>query len=303
MTERFTQGSLRWISLKSPSKEEVATLLKELDLSPLLTSDLTTPVPKNSAVCIDGAVKVTLDFPVVKRIDPAHPYEVKFIIVKNLLLTVHYEEMEGIDRFKRQFEVSAALRKKQKGITSAHLFISLINNLYESADTKLDYIEAKLAEIEDQIFKDNEKQMVFEISNVSKKLITFRHILRGHEEVFRDLRPLFEQLYQLQFNTDIQNLQGQYFTMQRRVSTQYETLSALRETNSAMLTTKQNEVMKILTIMAFVTFPLTLFSSMFGMNTENTPIIGHHADFWIIVAIMITVAVSFFSFFKRKGWM
>ena len=70
-----------------------------------------------------------------------------------------------------------------------------------------------------------------------------------------------------------------------------------------MLTTKQNETIKTLTIMAFITFPLTLFSSMFGMNTEGTPIIGHQYDFWIIIAVMCTVAVFFFAFFKYKKWM
>jgi magnesium transporter len=105
------------------------------------------------------------------------------------------------------------------------------------------------------------------------------------------------------FETDFESIQAQYFALQRKANTQYETLAALRETNAAMLTTKQNEVIKTLTIMAFITFPLTLFSSMFGMNTEATPIIGHKADFWIIVSIMVAVTISFFTFFRRKKWL
>jgi Mg2+ and Co2+ transporter CorA len=55
--------------------------------------------------------------------------------------------------------------------------------------------------------------------------------------------------------------------------------------------------------MAFVTFPLTLFASLFGMNTEMTPIIGHPADFWIIVGIMLSAAITFFAYFKYKRWL
>ena len=303
MVERFKQGKVTWVNMKNPSPEDIKKVMKELDISPVLVTDLTTPVPKNSAVCIDGSIKITLDFPVIKRIDIGHPYEAKFIISKNSLVSVYYEEMEGIDRFKRQFEVATTLRKAQKHITGVHLFISIMNNIYDSSASKLDYIESTLGEIEDNIFKNNERQMVAEISNVSKKLITFRHILRGHEDVFREARPMFNDLYGDTFSDEIQNIQGHYFLILRRTNTLFETLTALRETNTAMLTTRQNEIIKNLTLMAFITFPLTLLSSMFGMNVQSAPIIGNEGDFWIIVTIMILGAIGFFSFFKHKGWM
>lgn len=302
MVVRLKHGKLRWFQLQNPTQEEVRSVLKELDISPILVTDLTSPVPKNSVQCVDGVIKVTLDFPVVKRIDVEHPYEVKFIILKNSLVTVQYEEMEGIDRFKRQFEVATTLRKHQKHITGADLFLSIIGNIYDSASTKLDYIESRLSEIEDEVFKDNERQMVASISSVSKKLITFRHILRGHEDIFRQLRVSLQLVYKDNYVHELETMQGQFFLLQRHTNTLFETLTALRETNTAMLTTRQNEVIKNLTIMAFITFPLTLLSSMFGMNVHSAPIIGNEGDFWIIVGIMITAVIAFFSFFKYRGW-
>lgn len=303
MVEHFTQNKLRWVNLKNPTLDEVKKVVDELNIPFLLTNDLTTPIPKNSALEIDSFIKITLDFPVVKRIDITHPYEVKFIISKNSLLTIQYEEMEGIDRFKRQFEVATALRKNQKGITGAHLFMSLMNHLYDSASTKLDYIETKLGDIESEIFKNNEKEMVLNISDVSKKLITFRHITRSHEDVFREAGPLFQSVYKDAFLKDLQSIQVHYFTLLRRTNTLFDTLTALRETNTAMLSTRQNEIIKNLTLMAFITFPLSLLSSMFGMNVVSAPIIGNEGDFWIIVGIMLCAMAGFFVFFKRKGWL
>ncbi len=302
MTERFKQGKLRWVNMKNPTTEEVQKIMDELDVSPFFMSDLTTPVPKSSAVRIGSDIKITLDFPVVKRTGIEHQYEVKFIITKHSLLTVQYEEMDGIERFKRQFEVATALRKTQKGITGAHLFISLINNLYDDASTKLDYIESKLSNIEDTIFKNDARKLVIEISDTSKKLITFRHILHSHDDVFRDVYTHFTTVYHDAFNTDLKSIQGQYYSLQRRTNALFDTLNALRETNTALLTTRQNEIIKNLTIMAFITFPLTLLSSMFGMNVTEAPIIGKANDFWIILGIMIASVIGFFAFFKHRGW-
>jgi len=303
MIERFRQGKLLWVNLKNPSADEVQKVLRDMDIPPALMTDLTAVVPKNTVQRVEDTIKVTLDFPTIKNLDVEHQFEVKFLISKKSLLTVQYEEMEGIDRFKRQFEVATTLRKTQRGLTGVHLFVSLFNNLYDTAHSKLDYIESKLSEIESEIFKNNEKRMVFEISSISKRLIAFRHTIRGHEDVLIDLTQHIEDIYGDHFVPEMRSIQNQYTLLKHKANTQYETLSALRETNSAMLSTKQNEIIKKLSIMAFVTFPLTLFSSMFGMNTHNTPLIGHPADFWIIVGIMITVTIGFFTFFKHRGWL
>jgi magnesium transporter len=302
MVEHFKQGKVRWVNLKNPTTEEVKRISKELDLPIFLLSDLTTPVPKNSAVCLDSIIKVTLDFPVIKRLDIDHQFEVKFIVTPRCLLTAHYEEMEGIDRFKRQFDVAATLRRKQNHITGMHLFFTLLNNLYESASSKLDYVESNLTHIESELFTENEKQLVYKISDIRKKIIAFRHVIRAHEDVFHEARPLIEKVYDGHFNSDLQNIESHYFILQRRVNTQFETLAALHETNKTLLTTKQNEIMKIFTIMAFITFPLMLFTSLFGMNTLHTPILGMNADFWVIVGIMTLATAGLYLFFKHKEW-
>ncbi len=302
MIERLTSGKVSWVNLKNPSSEEVHEVVLEFSIPPQLAGDLLTPVPKNYATHADGIVKIAVDFPVVKRIDAQHPYEVKFIITKNVLITVQYEEMEALDRFKKNFEVLTMLYKTNKKLTSAHIYFALMNELYTASSSKLDYVESVLSDIETEIFNDNERQMVIEIAKTTKRLISYRHTLRGHEDIFFELEPIFETVYKGAHTNEVGSLKKTYTMLFHRTNSLFETLSAVRVANDAMLNTKQNETIKTLTIMAFITFPLTLFSSMFGMNTERTPIIGHAYDFWIIVGIMLFVTLFFFTFFKYKKW-
>lgn len=303
MTERYTHGSVYWVNLKNPTKEDIQTIAAEYALPFLFLSDLLTPVPKNYAVYADSFVKIAMDFPVIKHIDKEHHYEVKFLVTKKGLITIQYEEMEAIDRFKREFEVATTLNKHIKNATGTHIFFALLGELYNSCTSKLDYLESILGEIESEIFKENERQMVFSIAQSSKKIITFRHTLLTHKSVYEDARPLFEAHFKKSFEDDFENIDKMYQNLMHRTNALFDTLDALREANFAMLTAKQNEIMKTLTIMAFITFPLTLFTSTFGMNTATTPIIGEKGDFWIIVGIMFTATIFFFVFFKYKKWM
>ena len=302
MIERFSSGKLFWINLKNPIAEELHVVMEECDMSSALMGDLLTPVPRNYAVEAEGVIKLAIDFPVVKRIDAEHPYEVKFIFSKKVLVTVQYEEMEGLDRFKKEFEVLTTLNKTKRRLTGGDLFFALMRELYATSASKLDYVESKLADIEAEIFKDNERLMVVEIAKTSKQLISYRHVLRAHEDMFFEAEPLFARLYNETHQDELAVLQKTYSILYHRTHALFDTLNALREANFAMLTAKQNEIIKILTIMAYITFPLTLISSIFGMNTEASPIIGHQYDFWIIVATMCIVTVFFFSFFKYKKW-
>ena len=79
-------------------------------------------------------------------------------------------------------------------------------------------------------------------------------------------------------------------------------LDELRETNNSILTTKQNEIMKTLTILAFIVVPLATLSQIFGMNVTHTPLVGLPYDFWIIIGIMLGLALAMFGYFKYKKW-
>jgi magnesium transporter len=77
----------------------------------------------------------------------------------------------------------------------------------------------------------------------------------------------------------------------------------LRKTNDSLLSTKQNEIMKTLTVVNFIILPLSVITGLFGMNVESTPLSGSSYDFWIVVLGMIIITMISTTIFKRKNWL
>lgn len=302
MVERHEYNKVAWVDVINPTADEIRELVDEFAIPPAFTTDLTTMTPRSEVLAVKGALKITLDFPIVKRTDINHPHEIKFIATKKALITIRFESIEAIHRFSKEFEVSSILAKAGDKASGGHLCMSLLDRLYRTMTVKLDYLESKMTDVEEQIFESHEKEMVTEISNINRRLIRFKQTLYVHEEVLEELRSAVVIAFGKTYETYVSILLDEYNHQQRRMRALNHTLDELRNTNDSLLTTKQNEVMKIFTILAFITFPLTLFTSMFGMNTQTTPILGHANDFWIILGIMIVVSVSFFAFFKYKKW-
>lgn len=302
MIQRFEAVGVTWVDVSSPNPEEIRAIMEEYNLPPELLGDLSGPVPRSEAVSAKSAIKITLDFPMVRRKDVESAHEIKFIITKQTLLTVRYEEDASLHKFGKEFEVLSTLKRATKETHGGFLFVALMSALYDGLTSKLDYIESRLTFIEQEMFEERERQMVFDISRTSQTLITFRQILFSHKEVLEVAEPFFLKMFEEGFDRHTQELVTYYQYLSRRVVTLSASLQELRNTNDSLLSAKQNQTMKVLTIMAFVTYPLTLVSSIFSMNTNATPIIGHPYDFWIVIGIMAAIAIVFFSYFKYKRW-
>lgn len=303
MIERHTHNQLTWIDIMNPTTEEIRAVVAECNIPLSFTNDLTTTTPRSDVLAIKHALKITLDFPIVKRTDINHPHEVKFIATKKHLITIRFEDIEAIHRFSKEFEVASLIKKAGKNATGAHICMSLLEHMYRAMTVKLDYLESKMSDTEDNIFEGREKEMLFQLSALSRRLISFRQTLYVHEQALKELHEKIVVAFGKTYVPFVETLQDEYEHQARRMTALGSMLDDLRDTNDALLSTKQNEIMKTLTIMAFITFPLTLFTSMFGMNTQTTPIIGQKGDFWIILGIMLVVSVGFFGYFKYKRWM
>jgi magnesium transporter len=301
MIERYRSGSYLWIDLEKPTAEEAREAMLEARIPLELMSDITTPTPRSSVTHAGGVVKIMIDYPVVKRTDIERPHDIKFFITKTALVTAHYEDITAFHTWKKEFEMLALLGRTEK-IHGGNLFTCLMNVLYDTLTKKLDYLDTQLESIEHEIFNEHEKEMVLEISKVSRKLIAFKQALVAHGDVMHDARPFLIKIFGTKFEPALGTLDDLYEHIMRRLAALTESASELRETNHALVSTKEGEVMKTLTIMAFVTFPLSLFSSMFGMNTNHTPIVGFEYDFWVIVSIMVGIATTFFIYFRYKRW-
>lgn len=302
MIERFENKKITWFDVVHPTAEEVRELFKEVTLPAEFGDDLTSMTPRSRSRAVRGALKITLDFPIVKRTDINHSHEIKFLVTRDKLITIRFEDIQAVYKFGKEFEVQSLLKNGERGIAGPHYFLSLLGHLYDGLEAKLDYLESKMLAVEEGIFDDKEKEVLFEISKISRRLIAFQHTLEAHDELLQGLKTDIETAFGREFVPTVTELENVYRHLMQRGSGLANAVENLRNTNNALLTAKQNEVMKTLTIMAFITFPLSLFTSMFGMNTEATPILGMPNDFWIIVGIMSFITVCFFAYFRYKKW-
>jgi magnesium transporter len=69
------------------------------------------------------------------------------------------------------------------------------------------------------------------------------------------------------------------------------------------ISNRMNEIMKVLTIIATIFMPLTFMAGVYGMNFKYMPELEWPWGYFLILGVMITVAVSMLTCFRKKRWL
>ncbi|MBC7836550.1 hypothetical protein H7X87_02120 [Acetobacteraceae bacterium] len=303
MVTRYGRHNLVWIDLIQPTPSEVRAIMDEFAIEPVIAQELLLPSFKSKVERKGDAIYMILHFPTLRSIGGRAEQEIDFLIGKHFLITTHYENIDPLHSFAKAFEVNGVLGAERTHTHGGHLFASMIHSLYQALGSECDAMQEKLQTIEDQVFNGDEKRMVIELSHVGRTIHDFRQALIPHHDILSSLEGPAARMFGAEFSYHIRSLMGSYSRVQNALENLRDSLGELRETNNALLSTKQNEVMKTLTVLAFLVLPLTLVSQLFGMNAEHIPLIGLPGDFWIITGGLVVLAASFLVYFKHKGWL
>jgi magnesium transporter len=302
MYSRLEHEGLIWIDLESPTHDDVARVVDEFQILPLVAEELLFTATKPRAEFYPDYAYLVLHFPALRHSHKTREQEIDFIIGKQFIITAHYDVIDPLHKFAKIFEVHTIIDKDMKEGHAGFLFFYILKKLYKAVEHEVDYVRHELTLIEEHIFSDQQVEMVSAISRTARDLLNLRQAIEPHREVLHTIETEGANLWGENFVPYLRALSNEYYRVHNHVMRETESLHELRETNNSLLTTKQNETMKNLTVLAFVTFPLSLIVSIFELKTPDTPIVGMQHGFWIVVGGMFILTMLMFWYFKYKKW-
>lgn len=232
--------------------------------------------------------------------DKKNPAEKEFCLSyylsKNLLVLI--EDIEHINDLKTIIE-----QRNITNVSSLPEFLFLFaESLIKDDMISLQDYETHLAEIEDAILSG--KNM-----NINHSLIDVRRRLLRINAYYQQLGDFGSELEEntLGFfsQTDIRHFSVLTNRAERLLNyTQFlrEYALQIREMYQSQVDIKQNETMKILTVVTTIFFPLSLVTGWYGMNFRNMPELHFPYSYFILIGICMIMVAAEIWFFKKKKW-
>lgn len=301
MIRTYTHKNITWIDLEHPTTDEVRQIMQEYSISEVVAEELLKPTFRSKVEIFDHYAYFILQVPGVGPRSKAQ--EIDFILGKNFLITTRYEEIDPLLEFSKTLEVESILNRESMGEHAGFLFFFMMRHLYQSLQEKIDSVDADIRNIESQIFSGNERHMVTALSKQARTLLNFKAATDSHEEVLESLEGVSGAIFGNGFEHYVKKITGECKKVRHLVLSKRDYVDELRDTNDSLLNSKQNEIMKIFTVLAFVTFPLALLVDVLSLETEHNPILGSAHDFWIIAGIVCIVMGAMLVYFKKRDWL
>lgn len=299
--KQITHSDIFWIDFQGITEKQADELKQELGLSGSVHKELLTKQNRSKIEEYDNYIFVVLHFPVHdKETRTTKPVELDFIITSSRVITFQQQVIPALESF---FEVCDDHDDMKMAYfrSVGYLLFSLLDKLIDSAMPMLDHLHEKIDKIESQIFKGIEKDMLYEIAIVKNDIIDFRRAVKPQKSIYDILTKKANRFFGREIDYLAPEIVGSNIRVWNTLENLKELIESLEETNNSLLSYKLSHIMKTLTIVSFITFPLSLVVAVFSMDVK-IGFLRSPYNWFGVVAFIILAATGLILYFRKKKW-
>lgn len=226
--------------------------------------------------------------------------DVDFFLGRNYLVTVHAHHSRSIEE-----EQTVVVRHGSLlGDGPCALLHRIIDRMVDHYGPEVDGLEDRLEILEGRVFGGGRANPLRDILGLKSDIASLRRVTLPQRDVVSRLArrefPHISDALSYRFrdvHDHLVRLADEAVFLQDRVT---GLLDAYISTQSHRL----NLVMKVLTVIATIFMPLTVLTSMYGMNVKLPPFPGGEpAQFWWILGVMLASSAGMLWIFRRMDWL
>jgi magnesium transporter len=303
--QELTASGLTWVNVVAPDVETATALSDRFGWHPLDVEDVVSKRqrPKVDAYEDDGYLFAVLHFPVFdKSIQRLNAAEFDVFVGHDYLVTIPNRELLPVTRLFARCEDDEEFRAQLFAKGSGRLLYEILDDLFDYCFPILDKIAYKLDVLEDDVFEGRSNEVVRDISNVKQEIISYRKIIKPERPTLRVLERRVEDFLPEELELYFDDIVDAAERIWDLLDNYKEVVEALESTNESVIQHRQNDVLRILTIVSVTLLPLTVITGVFGMNVLF-PGEGTREAFWAVLAGLVAALGGMLAFFRWKRWL
>ena len=211
------------------------------------------------------------------------------------MVTVHDGESALIEK------VRARAREAQVPRVD-RLFYMLLDLVVDEYSPTLDKLAEDISEIESEVLRRPDPDVLARILELKRKLIEFRRIAGGMREVVNTLARREHGLLSDDLDPYLRDVYDHLVRTVEFIETYRDLLTGSLDIYLSATANRTNEVMKVLTIYGTVAVPLVVITGFFGMNLRLPWMENPHGALYA-TGLMVASTAAVLLYFRVKHWM
>jgi len=301
----LSAAGLTWIHLDAPDALAAGDLAARFGWHPLDVEDVLSKRqrPKVDDYVDEGYLFAVLHFPAYDRaVQRLNAVELDVFVGPDYLVTLPGADLKPLSRLFSRCEEDEHFRQQLFSKGSGRLLYEVLDDLFDYCFPILDKIGHKLDALEDDVFEGRSDEVVRDLSNAKQEIISYRKIIKPERSTLRLLERQVERFLPEELENYFDDLVDASERIWDLLDNYKEVVEALEDTNESAINHRQNDILRVLTVVSVILLPLTLITGIFGMNV-HFPGFETAATWWAVFAGMVALAVGLAAFFRYKRWL
>ena len=278
MLQRHELGSeLVWYEVERPNAADIRQISTAVKTHPLILEEISGASDRNKVERFGEHLYLVYHVPLYNPLDRAsRKAEIDFLVSKNTLVTVTYEPVEPIKQAAKKISKSVKIH------SSAELLYEILREANEFSLRELRHIESKANRIGSHLFRRQNERLLEEVSYVKRDLLNFSVIAAPQKTTLESLLKEGPELLGGEWRVYFTDLLGDFMKVHFLLENLRATVESYGETISQIFNFRATQVMRRVSVLGFLTFPLILYSTIALEPTVAATFLHTHSDFWLV---------------------
>jgi len=293
---RIDDKRLLWVDLDERTDSDLKTLADALELEPRIVRQLGTDRGRARLLRFPDRILITLGA-LERDGDEIGRRELDVLVGRNLVVTVHDGPLDAIEDFREQLKDESGLGQLDAGAFMTGLVDAVLLTYFREIDRIEHAIEA-LDQVALQLRGGGD--FLSAVVALRQRIAIVRRALTPNRDALSPIvRPDFEVHEDL-----VRAWPGTIDRLERAIDGVDKTRELLVGSFDIYLgrsAQRSNDVMKTLTLISAVALPAIVLAGVMGMNFK-LPFFDQPANFWLVIAAMVTLAIAILGMSRWRGW-
>lgn len=186
---------------------------------------------------------------------------------------------------------------------TSHFFFSFLESLIQDDMVFLQNFEKRLAVMEESLADTLPRELKRNVMTGRRELLVLHSYYQQLMDMCEILSENENHFFPKNFTSHFNRLSGRIDRLYDHTQILREYALQIREMHQTQVDIRQNETMRLLTVVSTIFFPLSLLTGWYGMNFRYMPELRNPYAYFVLIAVCVLITALEIWYFKKKGWL
>jgi magnesium transporter len=293
------QGLL-WVDITGASEEDAKFLVQNFRFHHLAIEDCVGPTIHSPKIDDLGSYLFIIVHGIspIVEVDVVETAELAIFLGSHFVVSIHRSPLRCTEAVMRLVEDDGRNMRHGADFLAHALIDALIDNVLLAIDSMSDMSE----EIEEETIRNPQQAVLESILKLKRSTLRIYRVMASQREILSRLSrgefPIIKEEARI-FYRDVYDHLMQIIDLTQNIK---DAADNALDTYMSSVANRQNETMRVLSMVATIFMPLTLIAGIYGMNFENLPELKWYWGYFAVLGLMAAVVIIVVVWFWARKW-